>query len=56
LWVWDARVRLIPRRIGAGGAPGTKYADPFGDGPFTYRKTDDGGFELQSKPVIDGKP
>jgi hypothetical protein len=31
-------------------------ADPFGDGPFEYRKTD-GGFELKSKLVDDtGKP
>ena len=30
-------------------------ADPFGQGPFAYRKTG-GGFELESKVTFDGKP
>jgi hypothetical protein len=29
--------------------------DPFGDGPFEYRKLD-GGYELKSKLVVDDKP
>lgn len=29
--------------------------DPFGDGPFEYKKTD-GGFELTSKLQFEGKP
>ena len=32
-----------------------RLADPFGDGPFKYRKTD-GGFELESKLMFEGKP
>jgi hypothetical protein len=44
------------RRDGEVALKDAKYADPFGDGaPLTYRKTE-GGFELQSKLVVDGKP
>lgn len=32
-----------------------EIADPFGDGPFGYRKLDE-GFELSSKLVYEGKP
>jgi hypothetical protein len=32
-----------------------KIDDPFGDGPFEYRKLD-GGFELKSALVVDEKP
>lgn len=56
---WQARHAMLKaavavRRDGEAALKDSKYADPFGDGPFTYRKTD-GGFELQSK-LVDGKP
>jgi hypothetical protein len=56
---WQARHAMLKaavavRRDGEAALKDAKYADPFGDGPFSYRKTD-GGFELQSKLVVDGK-
>lgn len=58
---WQARHALLKaavavKRDGESALKDKKYADPFGDGQqLTYRKTD-GGFELQSKLVVDGKP
>jgi hypothetical protein len=48
----DAAVAVV--RDGEKALQVKRYADPFGDGPFTYRKTD-GGFELQSKLLFEGK-
>ena len=58
---WQAGHALLKaavavKRDGEAALQDKKYADPFADAPFTYRKTDGGGFELQSKLVIDGKP
>jgi hypothetical protein len=57
---WQARHALLDAAV-AVAREGEKvlsekrYADPFGDRPFTYKKTD-AGFELQSKLTFEGKP
>jgi hypothetical protein len=58
---WQARHAMLKaavgvKRDGEAALQDEKHADPFGDAPFIYRKTDGGGFELQSKLVVDGKP
>jgi hypothetical protein len=49
----DAAVAVA--RNGEAALKEKRYADPFGEGPFAYRKTDT-GFELQSKLTFEGKP
>jgi hypothetical protein len=58
---WQARRTMLNaavavQREGEGALKDARYADPFGSGPFVYRKTDGGGFELQSRLTFDGKP
>ena len=57
---WQARHALLDAAVAVarereGVLKEKRYADPFGDGPFEYRKTD-AGFELQSKLTFEGKP
>jgi hypothetical protein len=57
---WQARRAMLTAAVGVvrEGADALKqerYADPFGKGPFEYRKTG-GGFELQSRLTYEGKP
>ncbi len=54
----EARVAMLLAAIAVreGGPDKLKeIKDPFGDGPFEYRKLDD-GFELQSNLQVEGKP
>jgi hypothetical protein len=50
------KASVAVQRDGEQALKDNRYADPFGHGaPFEYRKTD-GGFELKSKLVHEGKP
>lgn len=57
---WQARRAMLEAAVavardGAEALKRKEHADPFGQGPFEYRKTE-GGFELQSKLTYEGKP